>query len=68
MANVYEVTQLLWSPKGNRYIQIGELIELEDDIAKILLRKDCIKPHFVRVDLPVKKTKPRRRNKYVTNN
>jgi len=35
---------MLWSPSGNRYIQPGEVIELDDDIALLLLKKDVIEP------------------------
>ncbi len=44
----YEVVGLLWSPSQNRYIQPGEKIELEDEIAKLLLKKKVIKPAVYR--------------------
>ena len=44
MAKKYLVTGLLWSPSQNRYIQLGEIVEFEDEIAKILLRKMVILP------------------------
>lgn len=70
MGRKYQVIQLLWSPSQNRYIQIGEIVELEDDIAKILLQKDCIKPYLLRIEktkieivepdeAPIKKTRKR---------
>lgn len=40
----YSVKVMLWSPSGNRYIQPGEVIELDDDIALLLLKKDVIEP------------------------
>ena len=40
----YEVVGLLWSPSQNRDIQPGETIELDDEIAKLLLKKKVIKP------------------------
>lgn len=40
----YVATGLLWSPSQKRYIEIGEIIDLDDEIAKILLRKKVIKP------------------------
>ena len=40
----YEATTLLWSPSRNKYLQPGEVIELEDEIAKVLLAKKAIKP------------------------
>jgi len=40
----YEALGLLWSPSKNKFIQPGETIELEDEIAKILLRKRVIRP------------------------
>ena len=44
MVKKYLVTGLLWSPSQNRYIQPGEIVEFEDEIAKILLRKMVILP------------------------
>lgn len=53
MVSKYEVIQLIWSPGQSRYIHIGEVIELEDNIAKILLKKDCIKPYVLRFENPI---------------
>ena len=44
MAKKYLVTGLLWSPSQNRYIQPGEVVEFDDEIAKILLKKRVILP------------------------
>ena len=44
----YEATALLWSPSQNRYIEIGEQIELDDEIAKLLLKKKVIRPAVYR--------------------
>ena len=40
----YQAVGLLWSPSQNKYIQPGETIELEDEIAKLLMKKKVIKP------------------------
>lgn len=40
----YEATALLWSPSQKKYLQPGEIIELEDEIAKVLMAKKAIKP------------------------
>ena len=52
----YEVLSLLWSPSKNRYIEVGESIELGDEIAKILLNKQAIRP--ARVKIPRRAYKP----------
>ena len=44
----YEAVGLLWSPSQNKYIQPGETIELDDEIAKLLLKKKVIKPAVYR--------------------
>ena len=44
----YEAVGLLWSPSQNKYIEIGETIELDDEIAKLLLKKKVIKPAVYR--------------------
>ena len=44
----YEATALLWSPSQKKYLQPGEIIELEDEIAKVLLAKKAIKPAVYR--------------------
>ena len=56
----YRALTLLWSISQNRYIQPGELVEMdsEDKTTKILLKKNCItiaefkKPILVHAELP----------------
>lgn len=43
----YEVLSKLWSPSQNKYYDPGETIELDDDIAILLLQKRCIKPAVI---------------------
>ena len=40
----YVATGLLWSPSQKKYIQPGEIIDLDEEIAQILLKKKVIKP------------------------
>lgn len=44
----YEVLTTLWSPSQNKYFNPGEEVELDDDIALLLLKKDAIKPAVLR--------------------
>ena len=43
----YEVLSKLWSPSQNKYFDPGESIELDDDIALLLLKQKCIKPAVI---------------------
>ena len=63
MAKKYVATGTLWSPSQNRQIEIGEIIDLDDEIAKILLAKKVIKPAVI-----IRKVKNVRRKDYDTNN
>ena len=58
----YVATGILWSPSQNRQIEIGEIIDLDDEIAKILLAKKVIKPAVI-----IRKVKNVRRKDYDTN-
>ncbi len=40
----YTALSLLWSYRQNRETQPGEIVELDDATARILLAKDCIQP------------------------
>ena len=53
----YEVVTLLWSPSLNAYITPGAKIELDDELAKVLLEKQCIKPAVFRRVNKVKEVK-----------
>jgi hypothetical protein len=44
MGKLYEATAILWSPSRNEYVMPGEKIEIDDELAEILLRKKVIKP------------------------
>jgi len=46
MAN-YEVLSKLWSPSQNKDIEPGEVVDLDDDIAILLLKQKCIKPAVI---------------------
>lgn len=43
----YEVLTKLWSPSQNKDIEPGESVELDDDIAILLLKQKCIKPAVI---------------------
>ena len=58
----YVAMGLLWSPSQKKYIEIGEIIDLDDEIAKILLDKKVIKPAVI-----IRKAKTVRRKDYDTN-
>lgn len=45
----YQATGLLWSPSQNRTIQIGEVIDLDDEIARKLLALDVIEPAVLKL-------------------
>jgi hypothetical protein len=51
----YQAVELLWSPSQKKYLHPGEVIELEDDIAKVLLAKKAIKPAVYRRKAKAKK-------------
>ena len=61
MAKKYVATGVLWSTLQNRQIEIGEIIDLDDEIAKILLAKKVIKPAVI-----IRKVKNVRRKDYDT--
>lgn len=44
----YEVLSKLWSPSQNKYFDPGEVVDLDDDIALLLLKQKCIKPAVIR--------------------
>ena len=40
----YKVLDLLWSPSRNQYIEPGEVVELGDAIAGVLMGKGVVEP------------------------
>jgi len=41
---LYEVTGRLWSGSQSKYIEVGEIVELDDELARVLLEKKAVKP------------------------
>ncbi len=49
----YEALSRLWSYSQNREYQPGEIVELDDAMARILFEKDCIQPAEYRRTEPI---------------
>jgi kynurenine formamidase len=55
----YKVLKLISSVPLNRYVLPGEVIELEDEMAMILMEKKCIEPAVLAQGRRVARTKGR---------
>ena len=49
----YQALSLIWSYRTNREYQPGDMIDLEDNMARILFGKQCIQPAEYRRTEPI---------------